>query len=60
LCRDCFEKGQPLTTETLEPLPQPVQQQIYSRWDSLSDTMEEDDFSAFDSEDAADSFSMLS
>jgi len=44
----------------LEPLPAPVQKQVYSRWDALSDTMDDDDFLAFDSEDAADSFSMLS
>jgi len=44
----------------LEPLPTPVQKQIYSRWDSIPDTMDDDDFLAFDSEEEADSFSMLS
>ena len=60
LCRDCFEKGQPFTPEALESLPTPVQKQIYSRWDSIPDTMDDDDFLAFDSEEEADSFSMLS
>lgn len=50
LCRDCYEQGQPLTHEEASSLPEPVQQTIYRR----------DDFSVFELEPEADTFSTLS
>jgi hypothetical protein len=56
LCRDCYEGRAAVAPEELTPLPQPVRQSIYRRWDYTNDA----DYLLFDTEDESDTFSTLS
>ena len=65
LCRDCYEEGQPRSSEGVPSLPEPVHAVVYrrgdfSRGDFSSRDIDDDDFDFFDSDEGEEAFSTLS